>query len=170
MSRDSRREFSPLRQAPLLILGAACATSGCVGIEEYRAAKNEVASLKLRLQAEHNQAQELDTRLRQLGEQVRDSHRLVQEAREEAARREREYKSIRDELLAIKIPIEQQRVLAQRRTREPTADQEALIVSSPEITRHPTAAAFTEEDKIHLKRALDDLQRLLATCEVPPAP
>ena len=87
---------------------------GCVSVDDFKAVQREADTLGMQLRMEQQRAQELDGKVRQLNEKVRKLERTAQAALEEAARREREYTSIRDELLRFKIPLEQQRVGSQR--------------------------------------------------------
>lgn len=149
--------LGPLLLSPILVLG------GCVGIDDYKAAKRDAEGLALQLQMEQRRSQKWDGKVRQLNEKVRELERTAQAALEEAARREREYKDIRDELLRFKIPLEQQRVSSQRsRAREGTAKQEPESGSSPAgLVPTLPQASTTDDSKRRLKQALQELQKLL---------
>lgn len=157
---------SPIGRWSLLspsILGAILFTGGCVGIDDYRAAVREADGLKSLLQAEQRRAQEMDLKLRDLTAKAQDLERAASAAREEAARREREYKEIRDELLAFKIPLEQRRVHSQRsRAREGAGTPESEPGSSAAgIGLRLPPPAQSDASRQRLKEALQEFQRML---------
>jgi hypothetical protein len=106
----------------------------------------------------------LETRVRELSDKVRDLETVAQAAREEAARQEREYKDIRDELLRSKIPLEQQRVHSNRsRVRERASERHPDVATVPAMPLAPrtTPALADDESKRRLQDALQELQRFL---------
>ncbi|MEW6248664.1 MAG: hypothetical protein AB1555_18420 [Nitrospirota bacterium] len=146
-----------------LVMLALPMATGCVSADEYRAAKRWAEQLAAQLQAEQRRAQDLETRVRELSDKVRDLETVAQAAREEAARREREYKDIRDELLRFKIPLEQQRVHSNRsrvRERAPERPPDAATVPPP-LAPRTTPALADEDSKRRLQDALQELQRFL---------
>ncbi len=138
--------------------------AGCVSMDEYRAAQRWAEQLTAQLQAEQHRSQELETRVRELQDKIRDLETVAQAAREEAARREREYKDIRDELLRFKIPLEQQRVnLNRSRVRERMAERRsdaATDLATP-LAPRTTPAPADDDSKQRLKDALEDLRKFL---------
>lgn len=147
----------------LLTLAVPMAT-GCVSFDEYRAAKGWAEQLAAQLQAEQRRTQDLETRVRELRDKVRDLETVAQAAREEAARREREYKDIRDELLRFKIPLEQQRVNSNRsrvRERAPERHPDAATVPATPLAPRTTPTLADEDSKRRLQEALQELQRFL---------
>jgi hypothetical protein len=138
-------------------------TAGCVGIDDYRAVTREAEGLRSLLQAEQRRVQDMEVKLRELTGKAQDLERAANAAREEAARREREYKEIRDELLALKIPLEQRRVHTQRsRAREGSGPLESELRSSMTGVGLPVSPPTpAESSKQRLKDALQEFQRLL---------
>ncbi len=149
--------LGPMLLSPILAAG------GCVGIADYQAAKREAEELALQLQMEQRRSQELGGKVRQLNEKVRELERTTQRALEEAARREREYREIWDELLSFKIPLEQQRVHTQRsRIREgETKPPSELGGPAGSLLPRPTAPASADGNKQRLRQALQEFQKLL---------
>ncbi len=141
----------------ILILG------GCVSVDAFKAVQREADTLGMQLRMEQQHAQELDGKVRRLNEKVRELERTAQAALEEAARREREYISIRDELLRFKIPMEQQRVGSQRsRARGEAVRPGPEADSSPAGVAPPSPQAPTsDESNRRLKQAMQEFQKLL---------
>lgn len=86
----------------ILVLG------GCVSVNDFKGVQREAEALGVELRMEQLRAQELEGKVHRLNVKVRELERAAQAALEEAARREQEYTSIRDELFRFKIPLEQQ--------------------------------------------------------------
>lgn len=138
-------------------------SDGCVGIDDFKAVKREAEGLALELQMEQRRAQELDGKVHQLNNKVRELERTTQAALEEAARREREYTSIRDELLRFKIPLEQQRVGSQRsRARGEAVRPGPAVESSPAgVAPLSPQIPTSDESNRRLKHAMEEFQKLL---------
>ncbi len=141
----------------ILILG------GCVSVDDFKAVQREADTLGTQLRMEQQRAQELDGTVRRLKEKIRESERTAQAALEEAARREREYTSIRDELLRFKIPLEQQRVESQRSRAhsEAVRPPPELKASPAEIAPLSPQASASDESNRRLKQAMEEFQNLL---------
>ncbi|ALA60517.1 hypothetical protein [Nitrospira moscoviensis] len=160
------QHLSTIGRVPLIappILGAVLLTAGCVGIDDYRTVTREAEGLRSLLQAEQRRVQDMEVKLRELTGKAQDLERAANAAREEAARREREYREIRDELLALKIPLEQRRVHTQRsRAREGSGPLESELRSSMTGVGLPVSPPTSaESSKQRLKDALQEFQRLL---------
>ncbi|MDH5740983.1 MAG: hypothetical protein OEY77_11720, partial [Nitrospira sp.] len=136
---------------------------GCVSVDDFKAVQREADTLGMQLRMEQQRAQELDGKVRQLNEKVRKLERTAQAALEEAARREREYTSIRDELLRFKIPLEQQRVGSQRsRARGEAVKPGPEVDSSPAgIDLLSPRVPMSDESNGRLKQAMKEFQKLL---------
>lgn len=149
----------------LLVVGSILNVGGCVSIDDYEAVQQDAQRLALQLQMEQRRSQELDGTVRQLNEKVRDLERAAQAALEEAARREREYKEIRDEFLAFKIPLEQRRVHSQRsRVREGVVSSEPHSGSSVTgMEQWLPQPEQVENSKQRLQEAMEEFRKLLDT-------
>ncbi|MGH7207586.1 MAG: hypothetical protein ACREI2_15415 [Nitrospiraceae bacterium] len=157
----AKRSKSPLVLLPVIL--AIPVTVGCVSIDDYRAAKREAERLQTQLQTEQQRSQDLETRMRQLGDKNRDLEGAVRTAREEADRQEREYKEVRDELLKFKIEQEQQRVSSNRSRMRGESLKREPDATPPTADLGPRSnfPSTTEDSKKRLRQALQEFQRLL---------
>ena len=109
----------------ILVLG------GCVSVNDFKGVQREAEALGVELRMEQLPAQELEGKVHRMNVKVRELERAAQATREETARREQEYTSIRDELLRFQISLEQQRVESQRsRARGEAIRPGAMVESS----------------------------------------
>lgn len=144
-----------------IALGLASAV-GCVSQNTFELARMDAENAKLRYQQEAQRTQALTEQVKQMRFQIEDLEIKLRNASETADRASREYKQIRDELLAMKIRQEQEQHRIKTRLRQSLKqlDQErALLESEQDLSAKYDGA--TPETKERVKELLQQIDGLL---------
>lgn len=135
---------------------------GCVSQSTYELARMDAENTKLRYQQEVQRAQALTEQVKQMKLQIEDLENKQRTASETADRATREYKQVRDELLAMKIRQEQEQHRIKTRLKQSLKqlDQERLLLEAEQDLGLKYEGA-TPETKERVKELLQQIDGLL---------
>lgn len=154
------RMTAPSGAAIALGLGLAGLT-GCVSQSTYELARTETQNAQLRYQQEAQRTQALMEQVKQMKLQIEELETKLQNAEEASDRATRDYKQVRDELVAMKISQEKEQQRAKTRLKQTMKqlDQERAILGAQQdlSTKYENASPETKERVKELLRQLDEL-------------
>lgn len=135
---------------------------GCVSQNTYDLARMDAENAKLRYQQEAQRTQALTEQIRQMKIQIDDLETKSRAAGETADRATREYKQVRDELLAMKISQEQEqhRIKTKLKQNLKQLDQERTLLELEQDLGKKYENA-TPETKQRVKELLQQIDGLL---------
>ncbi len=135
----------------------------CVSQSTYEVALRDVENARLRYQQETQRNQALTDQIKQMKVQVEDLESKLRIASETTDRATREYKQVREELLALKMQQDQERQQARSRLRQSQRqlEQERAVLET-ESDLHSRYQAASEETKERVRALLEEIQSLLA--------
>lgn len=143
-----------------IVLGLASVVS-CVSQTSYELARMDAENAQLRYQQEAQRAQALAEQVKQMKFQIEDLETKQRTASEIADRATREYKQVRDELLAMKIRQEQEqhRIKARLRQNLKQLNQERTLLETEQdlSTKYEGATPETKERVKELLQQIDGL-------------
>jgi len=142
-----------------IVIGGA---TGCVSYSTYELAKRDAEHTRLLYQNETRRAAELAEQNKKLRLQVEDMEAKVRNATETADRASREYKAVRDELLALKMQSEEERHLAKDRLKhaQKQLDKERAVLEA-EAELQAKSPAVSEQTRDRVRQLLQEVQSLL---------
>ncbi len=143
-----------------IVLGLASVV-GCVSQNSYELARMDAENATLRYQQEAQRTQVLAEQVKQMKVQIEDLETKRRTASETADRATREYKQVRDELLAMKIRQEQEQHRIKTRLKQnlKQLDQERTLLEAEQdlSTKYEGAAPETKERVKELLQQIDGL-------------
>jgi hypothetical protein len=146
-----------------IVLGGA---TGCVSYSSYEMARRDAENTRLLYQNETRRAVELAEQNKKMKLQIEDMEARVRNATETADRASKEYKIVRDELLAIKMQSEQERHQAKDRLKRATRQLEKeRAVLETEAELQARSPAVSEQTRERVRALLQEVQTLLEQVE-----